>query len=356
MSNELISIVIPHFERVDLIKITIDSIKSQTDPNWELIIVDDGSNQQTLKALHDLSDRSRIRVFQRTDGDKGPSRCRNLGVKQARGEWIMFVDSDDWMAPWCLEQRRAAMESNPDAGFIVFPVALFQNVPGDQDVLWNELDSSRDDLTRFLSSDSPWHTSSPLWRRSAFTSIHGFNERVFYGDDSDLHMRALLEGIPYRKEADATPDHFVRRADDDRVTNKRTNPILASRLVRLEQGWQAIREYKQTDRFTTAWNAQYFIELEYLIFKNTANWTAIEQALSGWKSNMNPPILWSAFMSCYCRLGHKTWQQTRLPMRVAQRLAKLILPKTFFPPPSLFEKAPIAPKHRQRLHALQPTG
>jgi len=97
----LVSIIIPTYNRYDLLLGAIESIKNQTYKNFEIIIVDDGSIDKTCRLQ---SDKSVVYLHQK---NKGPAAARNSGVKLAKGEWIAFLDSDDL---WCREKLRLQMD------------------------------------------------------------------------------------------------------------------------------------------------------------------------------------------------------------------------------------------------------
>ena len=155
----MISVVIPHFERLALLKETLQSVQAQTGAEWEVVIVDDGSTSSVWQAVQELAG-EKVRVLQRKDGMKGPSRCRNLGLAAARGNYVLFLDSDDLLGPSCLSARERAIGGHPEYDFWVFPVQLFRQHPGDLQVGWNEMTEAGDDLRRFLRSDGPWCVSS----------------------------------------------------------------------------------------------------------------------------------------------------------------------------------------------------
>lgn len=99
----LISVIVPVYNIVDLLPRCVKSIQKQTYPNLEIILIDDGStdNSGALAEKMALEDR-RIRVFHKENG--GTSRARNLGIEKARGEYIGFVDSDDYIEPRMYER------------------------------------------------------------------------------------------------------------------------------------------------------------------------------------------------------------------------------------------------------------
>ena len=97
-----VSVVVPVFNTENYLSRCIDSIISQTYQNWELILVDDGSNDNSgfLCDQYAAQD-SRIRVFHKING--GVSSARNMGIEQSKGDYVMFIDADDWVDIHCLE-------------------------------------------------------------------------------------------------------------------------------------------------------------------------------------------------------------------------------------------------------------
>jgi glycosyltransferase involved in cell wall biosynthesis len=110
MNNKFISVVIPTYNRASFLKEAIDSVLSQIYRDFELIVVDDGSTDDTPKLL--LSYGKKIKVI--TKANKGPSSARNRGIKAAKGKWIAFLDSDDVWKPDKLEKQVQFIKENPD--------------------------------------------------------------------------------------------------------------------------------------------------------------------------------------------------------------------------------------------------
>jgi len=341
----MISIVIPHWNRAGLLRETARSVAEQTLADWELILVDDGSAPEERRALDPLAS-DKVRLVDRREGPKGPSRCRNLGLEASRGEFVLFLDSDDLLAPWCLAQRLRAAEEYPEAEAWVFPVLLFRESPGDRDTLWNRMDGG-DPVERFLRSDPPWHTSSPLWRRSALLELGGFNERIVYGDDADLHLRALLAGKRFHLAPEALPDAFIRRSDDERLTNRLTEDLLASRRIRLEEGSRLLEPASRERRRT--WDGQYFHELEFLLFNLDHPHEETRRLLALWRKcgHTAPPLRTAA--SLYAATVLATRHRAYLLTRLARRAALALFPEPWFPRAGGFESNALDPKRYRML-------
>lgn len=96
-----ISVVIPLYNKAPYIRTTIDSVLNQTCDDYEVIIVDDGSTDNSVEVIKSNYTSEKIRVIQKENG--GPSSARNRGVQEANGEWVVFLDADDMLLPFALD-------------------------------------------------------------------------------------------------------------------------------------------------------------------------------------------------------------------------------------------------------------
>jgi glycosyltransferase involved in cell wall biosynthesis len=228
----MISVVVPTHNRAGLIGETIQSVLDQSCPDWELIIVDDHSTDTTEQAVADYARRdSRIRSLRRSQAAKGPAPCRNEGVAAATGEFLLFLDSDDLLAPHCLKQRVDYMKQHPELDFAVFPMVRFYQVPGDSDRVINRyLDTPGDSyLKMLLRGDWPWTVTSPIWRRHAFVSTGGFDNDMQVLEDPDLHTRAIFAGLTFEVVENARADCYYRAAPEGAPGPKPARQLAAAR-------------------------------------------------------------------------------------------------------------------------------
>lgn len=110
MMDGLVSIVMPSYNTGQYIADSIKSIQNQTYKNWELIIVDDCSTDNSLEVIRSFSE-PRIRLLQNKK-NSGAAISRNYALREAKGKWIAFLDSDDTWAPEKLEKQIQFMEKN----------------------------------------------------------------------------------------------------------------------------------------------------------------------------------------------------------------------------------------------------
>ncbi len=127
----MVSVVMPTYNRADLLPLSIESILSQTYSDFEFIIVDDGSTDESWRLLKSYAQKDkRIRLY-KNKKNRGISYSRNRGNDAARGKYIMLMDSDDISLPKRMEKHVAFMESHPD---VVLSTSLLKSMQGDIDL------------------------------------------------------------------------------------------------------------------------------------------------------------------------------------------------------------------------------
>lgn len=332
MDSPILSIIIPHFERVELLRETLQSVYKQSCSRWEVVVVDDGSAPETYDRVTALGN-DKVHVSQRQGGEKGPSRCRNLGTAASKGDYILFLDSDDLLAPHCIEQRLRYAADSPEVDFWVFPVELFRQTPGDTREPWNDMRKGKfsDPLRRFLVSDPPWCVSSTLWKRETLRKLGGFNERVMYGDDADLHIRALLENFSFIDYPEIETDVYIRRSETARITNSCGPKLLESRRVRLQEGTRALSEYRANAEIKELWEGQYFVEGEFLMFTQEGSQQEMQSLLKIWSATYPASRKRIRVAAFYFRCGYLFRKRCYLLVRLARRIVMKLLPRGWFP-------------------------
>ena len=242
--HPLVSIITPVKNRPELVQETLRSVQAQTYPHWEALVVDDRSTDKTLDVLRDMATQDeRIRPLRRPEGKGGAPVCRNVGVQEAEGAYIIYLDSDDMLAPHCLEERVQFMEAHPELDFGVFQGGIFYEEPGDTDRMVN-LANEENDLDRFLRRDITWQTTGPIYRKSAVDKVGEWDEDLPGGQDVDYATRAMALGLEH--ECVNEIDYYVRssRTQRGRISeNKWRKPErLRSCVYRVEKLLQLLRK------------------------------------------------------------------------------------------------------------------
>lgn len=189
VAAHLVSVIIPTYNRADLVQQAVESILAQTWDQYEIIVVDDGSTDDTEHALTRWHGRIR---YERQE-NQGESAARNRGVQLARGAYVAFLDSDDLWLPGKLARQVEVLERNPAAGVVFCRASL---IDGDGRRLPDNSIFDLDGLTQVsfeqLCRKSLFAPSTVVMRRAVFDAVGGFDEAIRYGEDWDLWLRSAL--------------------------------------------------------------------------------------------------------------------------------------------------------------------
>jgi glycosyltransferase involved in cell wall biosynthesis len=209
MIDSLVSIITPFYNSEKYIRDTLESVLAQSYPYWEMICVDDCSQDQSTQIVEEYSRRdNRIKLVSRKDSINGPSHCRNLGIIAAKGKYCMFLDSDDLLIPTCLKDRVKAIE-NTEYKIVVMPMASFTERVEKYSIR-STLGAKHYDYY-FASSVSAWPITSTLIRCDYVDKIGAFDETLKRLEDVDFHLRAILYSDGnYLVMRDRKPDCFYR--------------------------------------------------------------------------------------------------------------------------------------------------
>ena len=192
---KLISVIIPTYNSEKFISRTIKSVLKQTHKDWELIIVDDLSKDNTreiLKVWQSKDDRIHLLLLDENSG--GPAHPKNVGIENASGEYIAFLDHDDEWLPEKLERQINFFEdkNHKNYGLVTCDSAII--VAGQKSEYVTPIYDESDQLINLLKGDFVHSCSSILIRRNVLDLIAGFDEKLKWSDDWDLYIRILASG------------------------------------------------------------------------------------------------------------------------------------------------------------------
>jgi glycosyltransferase involved in cell wall biosynthesis/capsular polysaccharide biosynthesis protein len=212
LDTPLVSVIIPVYNSAQYIQKAIASVLSQTYGNYEIIVVDDGSTDETRSKLELYQPKIRY-IFQE---NQGSAAARNTGIKLAQGELIAFLDSDDyWSMPEKLAKQVTCFEQNPDLGGI--------------NTGWKIVDGD----SKHVKTVQPWHkapkldletwlkkkcvrTSAMMFRKEWLEKVGGFDPELRQSHDVDLILRLSLAGC----ETDWLKEETVCYRQHDSNTTK----------------------------------------------------------------------------------------------------------------------------------------
>ena len=188
----MVSIIIPAYNRSHLIGQTLDAVLSQTYTQWECLVVDDGSNDDTKKVVESYCNKdSRFKYLQRPKNRiKGANACRNYGFELSKGAYINWLDSDDLLHENKLKIQIKELQ-NTNKQVAVCQSVFFEN----DDVLntagvWKSFDKLDEPVARMIGYDLAWQTAAALWHRDSIPE-KPFDENLLAAQEWLFHCKQM---------------------------------------------------------------------------------------------------------------------------------------------------------------------
>lgn len=266
----LVSVVIPTYNRAQFLPAAIASIRAQTHACGEIIIVDDGSTDDTAAVVEQIG--ADVRYVRQDNA--GPAAARNRGISEARGDVIAFLDTDDRWLPTKTERQLAVLSKHPEVALVGADMAV-------EDSLGRELLSSNfahrgllpmfEHLAGSPVPNAPGqllavnfiNTSTVMIRREALEAERGFDPRLRYGEDLELWLRIAAR----RGGVACVPSVEEIRVEHASNVTKSVEPMLIG-YVRMAE---VIREWAEPAMPQWGWSARQYLaactaELGYFYF------------------------------------------------------------------------------------------
>jgi len=231
MFTPTFSVIIPAYNAEATLRTTVESVLNQSDPDLEVIIVDDGSTDGTLRAMLDAGCKDmRVRVVSQPNA--GVSATRNYGASLARGKFLAFLDSDDQWEPQKLETHRELHETDGSVQASFAKVVFCADKSG-------VMSHGRSHSEVTLASQNGEHcindmvvenpvctTSNLVISRQAFADCGGFDETLRHAEDQELLARLVSQGA------------ILRGIDQTLVKYRMSEDGLSSNLEAMLAGWR----------------------------------------------------------------------------------------------------------------------
>jgi len=187
-----VSIVIPVHNQPIFVREAVASLKAQSVSDWEAILVDDGSTDATPTVLQSLTSQD-ARIMLSSQAQRGAAAARNAGAAKARADWLLFLDSDDWLAPEGLKSLLRFARKNVD---LVHGLGL--RVYGSCSQTRSQVHLPSGDLFHRLASTATFMVHACVLRSSTFRDLGGFDETLMGCADWDLWQRVVRSGARCR--------------------------------------------------------------------------------------------------------------------------------------------------------------
>ena len=245
--NILISVIIPTYNRCDLLKLAVESCLRQDYSNLEIIIIDDGSSDGTEQMVSHLlvTDWKDCCIRYVLQENAGASSARNHGIEMAQGEFIQFLDSDDELLPGKLTMQILAIDDlsirNCDMCYCYGRMGAGRNES------YTRLGINTSNVSELLlqlvgRKIHVMSTPSPLWRSSFLKRFNGWNTKIGLGDDLEYYLRLVCELDSFV----FIPDElfFVREHSGDRLgAGKITKEALKSEINTQKEIYKSLNDF-----------------------------------------------------------------------------------------------------------------
>jgi len=224
MAEPAVAIVIPCFEQKRFLRRAIDSALAQTVPPREVIVVDDGSDED----LSDIAEAFPQVVFIR-QGNRGTSGAKNRGMKAATSDKIVFLDADDALKPDALASGLECFEANPQAGFVYGGFEVVSR--GSRETELQRVESHRD----LIRTNWIGMLGAVMFDRRKLVGCGGFDETLEMCEDWDLFLRLSREH-PFASHANIVAEYFRHGSNASRDVPKLRRWIEVVRSMEWERG------------------------------------------------------------------------------------------------------------------------
>jgi glycosyltransferase involved in cell wall biosynthesis len=215
LNQPYFSVIIATYNRADLLIRAVNSLISQTNKEWEAIIVDDGSTDNTYSKIFPyLRPYPRIRYLRKIHNGSGMS--KNAGICSSIGKFVTFLDSDDEYEPEHLDSRMKILTGDPTIRFL----------HGGTRITGNQFVPDRFDLQKRINLNECVIGGTFFIERSLILRLGGF-KRFTLGEDADLFDRAEKNGTEIRKTSLAT--YIYHHDTEDSITNNLYNETTKQR-------------------------------------------------------------------------------------------------------------------------------
>lgn len=249
-----ITAVIPAYNAAEFLPATIQSVVEQSFTNWELLVIDDGSTDNTANVVRQFCTQdARIRLI--SQENSGVSAARNRGAQESTAELVAFLDADDRWLPTKLSAHVEHMTQHLESGVSFGRVELIEADGATTGKLTNNI-SQQLRPEDFFYTNPTVTTSNMVIRRALFLAMGGFDQTMQYNEDVDLLLRIAMQG-----------EASIDAIDRVLVQYRLHTSGLSSTLLKMEEGWVTLMDKaaKSAPRLVAKhYSAAYGAQLQYL--------------------------------------------------------------------------------------------
>lgn len=279
-----VSVVIATYNMSRFLGKSVQSALDQTYPNLEVCVVDDGSTDDTEQLLAKWRDDPRVIVVRQKN--QGQAVAKNRGAKETRGEFIAFLDADDYWLPTKIE-KQMALFAKPATAVVYTEISCVDE--NDKELPHGEVRRHRGRVTEQLLLENFVPYVTTVVRRSAFEEVQGFDEAIDMGIDWDLWLR-----ISVRHEFDYVPENLTRYRVWSGQMSKKYRRRLDSSMAIMDAFLKNHHGAVSREHEKLAWAISYTNRGDVLLVNERKRVPAIREML---KALRYKPLFWPAYRS-----------------------------------------------------------
>ena len=223
----LVSVIIPCFNYGNFLPEAIESVLAQSHSNWECVIVDDGSTDNTGAICAKYTSDKRVRYFYKENG--GLSSARNFGIEHSIGEFVCFLDADDLLDKDKLKEQLSCFNTYPDTDIVYGgsrffetndPQKLYLNKEKTQASGLSTVSGSGNKILKSLVNSNITVVSAPLLRRKVFKVVGGFDLGYRSYEDWHFWLRCALADLKFRYWSKPSICTYIRFGHESMMSDK----------------------------------------------------------------------------------------------------------------------------------------
>lgn len=294
-----ISIIVPAYNAENTIVQTIQSVQNQTFLDWELLVIDDGSTDQTVAKVNSFLDK-RIHIFSYQNG--GVAVARNRGLSVAKGKFIAFLDSDDLWTPDKLEKQLIELTKNPKAGVAYSWTTDFKDNHPDDSLPGQQIFFSGNVYPYLLVQNFLANGSNALIRREAIESVGEFDIKCVPAEDWDFYLRLAKQWSFV-----VVPQHQILYRQSTKSASSNIKAMEKGALFTIQKAYDVAPDHLQSLK-----NKSLALLYEYCTQRYLQCSTEIsginQAALKLWQAiTLHPPIIGTKYFYGLLRGLCKNW-------------------------------------------------
>ncbi len=283
-----ISIIIPCYNYAHFLPESIASLKEQSYANWECLIVDNASTDNSKQVIESFAVLdNRIKYYYQPI--KGPSAARNLGIKEAKGEFVQFLDADDLLQVNKLKNGISIFNNHPDAAIVYSDMRYFAHGNKNEmffamslnkkyDKPWmNYIEGKKSEMLPFILSGNIMVISSPLIKKSVLDEIGYFDETLLFHEDWEYWLRFVFADKKFILDKEKDSMTLIRVHENSHSNANLFKMMLGT--LRITINYTPKIETKALRKKFVSLKKSSIYSLEEILYKNIYNFNFIKESL-----------------------------------------------------------------------------